>query len=344
LNGMSARASPARRQRLAGAGVAALLIGVGLLVALPALAGFDETFERVSNGRPGWLVLAVLLEVGSYAGYVVLLRTVISAADARLDWRKSYDITLAGVAATRLLATGGAGGIALTAWALRRSGLAARVVAATMATFFVSLYGVFFAIMMLVGAGLAVEVLPGPDPAGLTVVPALLATALIAGALGCAAASPPLEEHLDRAAAAPTRGRRLARRAAAVPGVLASGVTGTLRLVRGRHPGALGAVAWWVCDIAVLWACLHAFGSAPGIAVVAMAHVVGQLGNLLPLPGGVGGVDGGMIAALLGFGVDGGLAVVAVLSYRAFAFWLPILPGVVAWGRLRRDLPAAAAT
>ena len=48
-----------------------------------------------------------------------------------------------------------------------------------------------------------------------------------------------------------------------------------------------------------------------------------MLGNLLPLPGGIGGVEGGMIGAFAAFNVDAGLAVVAVLAYRAFTFWLP---------------------
>ena len=69
-----------------------------------------------------------------------------------------------------------------------------------------------------------------------------------------------------------------------------------------------------------------------------MAYFVGMLGNLLPLPGGVGGVDGGMIGALIAFGVDGGLAVVAVLTYRAFAFWLPTIPGAIAYFQLRRTV------
>jgi uncharacterized protein (TIRG00374 family) len=63
-----------------------------------------------------------------------------------------------------------------------------------------------------------------------------------------------------------------------------------------------------------------------------------MLGNLLPLPGGVGGVDGGMIGAFIGFGVDDGLAVVAVLTYRAFAFWLPTIPGAIAFFQLRRTV------
>jgi uncharacterized membrane protein YbhN (UPF0104 family) len=65
-----------------------------------------------------------------------------------------------------------------------------------------------------------------------------------------------------------------------------------------------------------------------------MAYFVGTLGNLLPLPGGVGGVEAGMIAALIGFGVAGGLAIVAVLAYRAFAFWIPLVPGSIAYVQL----------
>ena len=72
--------------------------------------------------------------------------------------------------------------------------------------------------------------------------------------------------------------------------------------------------------------------------MLVQAFFVGMLGNLLPMPGGVGGVEGGMIGAFAAFGVDGGLAVVAVLVYRAFTFWLPLLPGVIAYFRLRRTV------
>jgi uncharacterized membrane protein YbhN (UPF0104 family) len=56
------------------------------------------------------------------------------------------------------------------------------------------------------------------------------------------------------------------------------------------------------------------------------------------MPGGVGGVEGGMIGALVAFDVDPGLAVVAVLAYRAFTFWLPLVPGVIAYFQLRRTV------
>lgn len=88
----------------------------------------------------------------------------------------------------------------------------------------------------------------------------------------------------------------------------------------------------------MLWACFRAFGGSPELSVLVLVYFVGMLANLLPLPGGVGGVDGGMIGAAIGFGIDGGLAIVAVLAYRGFAFWLPTLPGAVAYVGLRRGL------
>jgi uncharacterized protein (TIRG00374 family) len=100
----------------------------------------------------------------------------------------------------------------------------------------------------------------------------------------------------------------------------------------------LGAVGWWAFDIAVLWACFHAFGKAPPQAVIVMSYFVGMLGNVLPLPGGIGGVDGGMIGAFTAFGVDVELSIVSVLAYRAFAFWLPTVPGAVAYLQLRRTV------
>jgi len=115
-------------------------------------------------------------------------------------------------------------------------------------------------------------------------------------------------------------------------------VRGALGLLRTRNPALLGAVAWWAFDIAVLWACFHAFGEPPTIPVLVMAYFTGMLGNLLPLPGGIGGVEGGMIGALIAFDVPSGLAVVSVLSYRAFAFWLPTIPGLLAYVGLRRTV------
>ncbi len=310
----------------------------GLYVGLPKIAGLDETWGRLSSGDPLWLCAAALFEIGSYAAYVLMFHGLFARPGSGIGWRESYDISLAGVAATRLLATAGAGGIALTAWALRHSGMGRREVASRLTTFYVALYGIFMAALVLVGTGLRTGVLAGSAPFGLTVVPALFGGFVIAAALLTAM----LPRDLGAWARMPGRGRfapwlgRVGGWAATVAG----GVRGAIGLLRSGDRALLAALGWWAFDIAVLWACFHAFGETPPVPVVVMAYFTGMLGNVLPLPGGLGGVEGGMIAALLGFGVNGGLAVAAVLSYRAFAYWLPIIPGALAYLRLLRTVRA----
>ncbi|MBN1530966.1 MAG: flippase-like domain-containing protein, partial [Thermoleophilaceae bacterium] len=291
---------------------------------------------RLSRGDPAWLVVAAVLELGSYAGYVLLFRGVFVSPGSPVGWRESYLITLAGVAATRIFATAGAGGIALTGWALSKTGMPRRELARGLTTFYVALYSVFMLALVLVGTGLRSGLLPGPAPFGLTVVPAAFGAFVIAGALVTALLPADLETRIRARLAGHERLAAVGGALSAAAAAVASGVRGALAMLRRLDPSLLGALAWWGFDIAVLWACLEAFGAAPPVPVIVMAYFVGMLGNLLPLPGGVGGVEGGMIAALIGFDVTGGLAVVSVLSYRAIAFWLPTVPGLLAYLQLRR--------
>ena len=116
-----------------------------LYFVLPKILGLKETWNRLQQGDIWWLVLAAFLEVLSFACYVALFRAVFVRGKSRIGWRESYQITMAGLAATRLFAAGGAGGIALTAWAVTRSGMRPRVVACRMVAFLVLLYGVYMA-------------------------------------------------------------------------------------------------------------------------------------------------------------------------------------------------------
>jgi uncharacterized protein (TIRG00374 family) len=125
---------------------------------------------------------------------------------------------------------------------------------------------------------------------------------------------------------------------ATVPALVASGVRTAWDVVRAKEWGILGALAWWGFDISVLWAMFHAFGEPPPFTVIWMAYFVGTLGNLLPVPGGIGGVEGGMIGAFAAFGVNLELATLAVLSYRAISFWLPTIPGGIAYFQLRHTV------
>src|SRR5208337_4228611 len=110
---------------------------------LPNLAGVGKTLDRIEGGDVWWLALGVVLELLSFAGYVVLFRSVLLRGQKSIGWRASYEITMAGLVATRLFAAAGAGGVALTAWALRRSGMDGRLVASRMVAFMALLYGVY---------------------------------------------------------------------------------------------------------------------------------------------------------------------------------------------------------
>jgi putative heme transporter len=321
-------------------------IGLGLFIAsavaflyfvLPKLAGLQKTYDRIGHGTPGWLVAAAVFEALSFGGYVALFRTVfVRGGRSKIDWPSSYEITLAGLAAARLFAAAGAGGVALTVWALRRSGMNRRMVAAQMVAFMTLLYTVYMAALVVFGVGLRTGVLPGGGSFAITIVPAIFGALAITGALLLTRLGPHVERRIEAVGRRTTRGAKLRARASTVPALVGSGVRGAVEIVRSRDPLALGAVAWWGFDIATLWASFYAFGTPPAFSVIVMAYFLGMFGNLLPLPGGVGGVDGGMIGAFLAFGVAGPLAVVAVLVYRGFAFWLPTIPGAVAYFQLRR--------
>jgi uncharacterized protein (TIRG00374 family) len=307
-----------------------------LYFVLPQIGGVKDAYERVSDGDKAWLAVALGFELLSIGSYVALFHGIHVPPGSPLTHRDSYLITMAGLAATRLFAAGGAGGVALTAWALRRSGMERREVAERMIAFLVVLYGVYVVAMFLCGIGLRVGIFSGEAPFGLTVVPAIISgiTIIVFGAL--ALVPEDFERHIERMAPRRPRVARWLRRFALAPASMRGGIRFALR--KATHPdlAMIGSITWWAFNIAILWASFRAFGTSPPIAVLVQAFFVGMLANLLPIPGGIGGVDGGMIGALAAFGVDAGVAVLAVLSYRLFAFWLPTVPGVIAYFQLRR--------
>jgi uncharacterized protein (TIRG00374 family) len=309
-----------------------------LYLVLPKLLGLHDTWDRIQHGNGWWFALAAVLEVCSFCGYVWLFRGVFVRGESRIGWAESYQITMAGLAATRLFAAAGAGGIALTAWALRRSGMETRTVARRLIAFTVILYAVYMITLVVVGVGLYLGVIPGGGSFAITIGPAIFGAVVIVVFLLLSLLPRDMPRLVGRLTAGRGRIERRGVRLAAASATAVSGIRAAIDLVRARDPSLLGAVAWWGFDIAVLWACFHAFGASPPKGVIVMSYFVGMLANTLPLPGGIGGVDGGMIGAFVAFGVDAELSVVAVLAYRAFAFWLPTLPGAVAYLQLRRTV------
>jgi uncharacterized membrane protein YbhN (UPF0104 family) len=322
--------------------------GVTAVVGVAAIAGFIEfvvpqlsalgpTVHRLRGADPKWLGLGVVLEALSIGGYIALFRTVFSCHDARIGWRASYQITLAGVVATKLFAAAGAGGVALTVWALRAAGLSARTVTRRVLAFEFLLYGVYAAAVIAGGVGLRSGLFAGGAPWALTVAPAVLGATLVVALLSIRGLPDDSERGMNALGGA-RRGHRLRAQLARAPWAIHDALGITFALIRQRKPGLLGAIAYWGFDIATLWACFHAFGQPPPIAVIVIAYFVGALANALPLPGGLGGVEGGMIGAFLAFGTPSSLAILAVLSYRLISFWLPTVPGAAAYLQLRRTV------
>ncbi len=311
---------------------------------LPQLAGLDDTWHRIEDGSPYWMFLALLFTAGMFGGYVMLFRGVFCrapAGGAQIGWRESYQITMAGLAASRIFAAGGAGGLVLTAWALRRSGMPKRLVADKTLSFLILTYFPYVAALIVCGLGLRIGLFPGEAPFGLTVVPAAFAGIALAIGLSIALVPTDLQRRLGGWTGGDGRLGRLvqvAEKLAHLPASASAGMRDALEHLRSRDPALTGAILFWAFQILVLWAAFKAFGDAPPAAVLVQAFFVGMLGNLLPMPGGVGGVEGGMIASFVAFGVDPGLAVVAVLVYRAFTFWLPLIPGVIAYFQLRKTV------
>src|SRR5436305_3892627 len=307
----------ARRAALPAALVA--VAAGAVVVAGGPLRTFADALHRALAADPRWVAAGALFEVLSFAGYVALLSLVAGRATRRIDARRAIEVTLGGAAATRLLPTAGAGGAALTLWALRRTGMGHRTAARTLLTFLVLLYAVFLGSIAASGALIALGAVPVHGPLTLSALPAAGAAAgiLVALALG-----------VRRPRAGAGRLRRGAR-------LLGDATADAIALVRGADPRLLGAIAWWLFDAAVLRAMLQAFGTPPALAVVVLAYFVGQVGNTIPVPGAV---SGGIVGVLLAFGVSPDLAVVSVLAYRALAIWIPAPVGLLALTSLRRTL------
>jgi uncharacterized protein (TIRG00374 family) len=325
-------------KRLAQTAVFVVVVVVGIYFLIPQIAGFDDGLEKLGEGNRAWLTVAFAFGVAMFASYVALFRGIVGHR-VHLTWGESYEITMAGLAATRLFSAGGAGGIVLTYWALRKARMPRKETAARMVAFLVLLYAVYMITLLVNGIMLRAGVFSGPAPAGLTIVPAAIAGGVIVVVLLIALVPRDLERRFSSASQEKLWGRT-ARRLAAVPSTAAVGIRDAIAFVRDPSRGGLaivGAIGFWATQIGILWAAFHAFGAEVPLAVVVQGFFVGMFANLIPLPGGVGGVDAGMIGAfaLFDLGVGGATLFAAVLTYRLIAFWLPLVPGVIAFFQLR---------
>jgi uncharacterized protein (TIRG00374 family) len=312
-------------RRLRRAALVLTAVGVVVIVVVGLLPGLGSVREAVSGARPGWLAIAAGLEVASCLSYVLVFRGVFCR---RMRWLVSYEIATAELAANSLLSVGGVGGLALGAWILRRGGMPAAGIGRRTVAFFLLTSLANVVAVIVVGIGLAIGILDGSTGVALGLIPAAAAAVGLWSALAA--------RRLAALLAKRSRRRRVTEALEWVSG----GVEEALALVRaGEWMTLVGAAGYMLFDVAVLGVCFTAFGmEVPPVGVLLLAYLIGQLGGLIPVPGGIGGIDGGLIGALVLYGVDGTEAAVAVLAYRTLALWVPIVLGVPSLASVRRRL------
>jgi uncharacterized membrane protein YbhN (UPF0104 family) len=305
----------ATRQVLTWIVIAAVLLS--LLLALPPLR---HVVDELGHLAPGWLAAAIALELASCASFVVIFRRffdrVPSRAGRRLAWTE--------MGSGALVPGGGVGALAIGGWLLHRAGMSTkRIVERSSGLFFLTSAT---NILFLFGAGVALVLgVAGPHDVLRDALPVIAAVAVTAGAV----ALPPL---LRRGVLRP-RGR------VALLRELVVGIGEAERALLRPTWRLLGAIGYLGFDIAVLWATFKAVGYTPDAAPLILAYIIGYLADLIPVPGGIGVLEGGLAGALVLYGAPATQATAAVLVYHAVAFWIPGVGGLLAYSMLRRQLP-----
>ncbi len=303
-------------------------IAVLILVALLA-PGLDEVRELLPGADPGWIAVAIAFEALSFASYIVMFAPVFCRG---LSWRRSWQIGGSELAMGSIVPASGLGGLALGAWVLHEGGMDADRIAHRSVAFFLIKSSVNFVAVAVIGLLMFAGWFGVDEPWTLTLLPASMSIALITVVLLVPRFGPGPEPEPDAS--------RAARLIAASRRALIDGTGTAIEVVSSGNVRVIaGAIGYWAFDNAVLWATFHAFGYSPAISIVLMGYLIGQIGGLLPIPGGVGGIDGGLIGTLIVYGAPAATVAAAVLAYRVILFWLPLLAGAVAFFDLRRDMP-----
>jgi uncharacterized membrane protein YbhN (UPF0104 family) len=310
------------RSGLVSAAVLSLLVG-GLVLAIPGLGAVGH---RVGHARWGWIALGGVLELASCLGYVVAFQRIFR----ELPGRFGMLVAAAEQAFGAVVPVGGAGGIAAGGWLLSRAGMPIRTIADRSAVLFLFTSATNVATLVLAGAGLAVGLLAGPSDLALSALPAGVGLAVLVLFLVLA--------RRVRSEAGERRSSLGSRILRATAGASADTLQ-ALRRPDWRLVG--GAMAFLFCDIAVLWMAVHSLGYDVPVAPLLLAYLIGYLANALPIPGGVGVLDGGLAGALILYHVPAPVALGGVLVYHSLALWIPAVSGTMGFVAAQRQISSA---
>jgi uncharacterized membrane protein YbhN (UPF0104 family) len=268
-------------------------------------------------------LLGLGLETLSALGYVLVVRHVLFRGPPReLRW-----LAWAEQAFGAVVPLGGAGGLAVGAWAMRAWGVPWSRVANRSAVIFLLTSAVNAAVLAIAGLGVWLGL--GIDSS--------IPYGLLPGAIALLGLVLFLLTPLVQA---PKDAHGILGRAQQTLHGLGVWVRDTEKSAFRRDWRLIGAPAFLLCDIAVLWACLKAVGLTPPILGMIVAYQIGYLANLIPIPGGIGVLEGGLLGMLVLFHLPATQTAAAVIIYHAIALWVPTIGGTVGFVRLRRSIAA----
>jgi uncharacterized membrane protein YbhN (UPF0104 family) len=317
-------------RKLIRGGIIVVILVVVVVAVVAAAPGLGDVRSAIADATPGWIVAAAGIQVIGTVGAVLFVGLVFTDVARRLTLRMGA----AQEGANALLPT--AGSTAVGYFTLTAIGWGAERFAERTAVLIIAPAAPNAVLIIVFGVGMGLGVLSGPSDWWLTWLPAVVASLAIIVAIWAA--------RWGHRLAARTRRRWLQ----AGIHVAATGVTGTVEVLRRRDWRVLGTWIDLLGSIGALWACLIAVHEHLPFAVVAMGYLIGQIAQVIPIPGGIGAIDAGVTGALVLYGGDTSVSAAGELISHGLALLIPIIIGAIGFillpgeiNRTRGASPAA---
>jgi uncharacterized membrane protein YbhN (UPF0104 family) len=297
-------------------------VAVGILALVPGLSGVRSA---IAGASPWWVLAACMIQLVGVAGAVVFVQAVFDELPRRLSWWQGWGMQ----GANAVLPTAGSTGVSF--WSVSALGWATYRFLERTAVMIIAPAAPNVLLIIVVGVGMGLGLLAGPSEWWLTWLPAAIGLVVVVGAIAIAVWAERLARRITN--------RRLAQGI----NIVATGVTGTVAILRRRSWRVLGTWVDLLGAIGALWASLIAVGDHVSFAIVAMGYLIGQFAQVIPVPGGVGTIDAGVTGALVLYGAPTTTTTAGELISHGIALIVPLLTGALAFVFLPREVAKARA-